>query len=770
MVTAEDDSPASADDIHGHEFDLTAPEAIRQVYETTYERRMQSDKNWQQWYSEHVHILEDVRNASADQLAGSELQERLWEDNPVSSSGACSISTKEVVADQELGRWLAEKAKAPLPDGEERIIALEAVYDELCKRVLRHTRTRTPWLKILRVMATLFPADFSNVVTKYMLRRVGMAMFGKLSKEERNSPARLNARILRRLEEVLGPTDGSPAELARRAEFVWCLWESISSPTGDNPEAPLIFLDDDRRLKGIGVIQDPWNTILDIVEFVSQNRPTRAATVDFILERSPNLKRASAAQYLSRAWNTFGLLRLVEGEVMELTKGGQTLLETEDPNVLIRPFVTKSIGPDLILWELSHSQTMAKDELVESLQSHYSGWTTSRMPTSLLTYGQAFDLWTRTEEGRYALTSRGQKWAARIPEKPHKVTPGTDGGDRPPPPGEEFVPPDLKEILKAFSERPLVFPEAVVKRLHAALHASEGKHFVLLSGLSGTGKTQIALTYADAYHRIGPGQANPYALLVAVQPDWTDPTGLLGYVNPLSEEPSYVSTMCLRFLMKAHASPKVPHFLCLDEMNLARVEHYFAPFLSAMETGGRLVFHQEEDNVDDVPPSIPWPRNLFIFGTVNMDETTHAFSDKVLDRAFTIEFWDVDLSEFEKRFAANKANGGYPEELRGYTIGALKEVSEILRGTHQHFGYRTALEVLGFMQATNEQLPRKEALDHAVFMKVLPKLRGQDTDAMRNVLQRMQRWTAARNLPASEAKLTAMIDELSSTGTTRFWR
>ena len=85
-------------------------------------------------------------------------------------------------------------------------------------------------------------------------------------------------------------------------------------------------------------------------------------------------------------------------------------------------------------------------------------------------------------------------------------------------------------------------------------------------------------------------------------------------------------------------------------MNLARVAYYLAPFLSVMEVDGALVCHQEKENVDDVPPFMPWPRHLFVLGTVNMDETIHAFSDKVLDRAFTIEFWDVDLDAFAGKF------------------------------------------------------------------------------------------------------------------------
>src|SRR5690606_14047711 len=101
----------------------------------------------------------------------------------------------------------------------------------------------------------------------------------------------------------------------------------------------------------------------------------------------------------------------------------------------------------------------------------------------------------------------------------------------------------------------------------------------------------------------------------------------------------------LRLLLDAEAHPDVPYFLVLDEMNLARVEHYFAPFLSAMEStqDPSIQIHAHDERVNGVPPRVRWPNNLRIGGTVNMDETTHPFSDKVLDRAFTLEFWEVDL-------------------------------------------------------------------------------------------------------------------------------
>lgn len=207
-------------------------------------------------------------------------------------------------------------------------------------------------------------------------------------------------------------------------------------------------------------------------------------------------------------------------------------------------------------------------------------------------------------------------------------------------------------------------------------------------------------------------------------------------------------------------------------MNLARVEYYFAPFLSAMETGGPITIHSHEDVIDAVEPSLPWPRNLFIIGTVNMDETTLAFSDKVLDRAYTLEFWEVDLDDFQAKYSA--ANPEYPGELLGEVMQLLREILEVLTPINQHFGYRTAEDVLNFAVAcqreTGDALSRGSVLDQALMMKVLPKLRGQDSVAFRTCLKNLHGLLSQRGYQQCAAKVDALRSDLELTGTCRFWR
>ena len=184
------------------------------------------------------------------------------------------------------------------------------------------------------------------------------------------------------------------------------------------------------------------------------------------------------------------------------------------------------------------------------------------------------------------------------------------------------------------------FPPDVCRQLHLGLWANERRHFAILTGISGSGKTLLARKYGKALTG-----GKPYFCEIPVQPGWTDPSFLLGYPNPLKGD-SYERTRFLELLLNAIGKPNIPHAAILDEMNLSHPEQYLAPVLSAMETGNELELHGREDDFDGVPRFISYPKNLVLIGTVNMDETTMGLSDKVLDRAFTLEFWDIDVDNW----------------------------------------------------------------------------------------------------------------------------
>jgi len=253
--------------------------------------------------------------------------------------------------------------------------------------------------------------------------------------------------------------------------------------------------------------------------------------------------------------------------------------------------------------------------------------------------------------------------------------------------------------------------------------------------------------------------------LIAVRPDWTDARALLGFYNPLTK--TYLSTPTLQLLLRARAEvksateakPPPPFFLIFDEMNLARVEHYFSDFLSAMESGEAIHLHDDPqvEEEEDIPRRIAIPKNVFVIGTVNVDETTYMFSPKVLDRAFVLEFNDVNLKSLADEVDDDRAEptplalvnfeGGLKlrgvathEEWRRFGTLLNGEASALLDTLHatlaienRHFGYRVAREIARFVDLAVEQAGADEAtvraaLDVAVLAKILPKLHGSQAE------------------------------------------
>ncbi|MEX1119099.1 MAG: hypothetical protein WEB60_09955 [Terrimicrobiaceae bacterium] len=239
--------------------------------------------------------------------------------------------------------------------------------------------------------------------------------------------------------------------------------------------------------------------------------------------------------------------------------------------------------------------------------------------------------------------------------------------------------------------------------------------------------------------------------VVAVGADWTSNENILGYPDGLDLK-RYVKTKTLDLILSAIQAPDQPHFLILDEMNLSHVERYFADFLSSLESGEALHLHSDGDSAevrDGIPPRIKLPANLFVIGTVNIDETTYMFSPKVLDRANVIEFraGSTAMSSFLKN----------PKSLDSSQLGAkgrdfsdsllklkgaskltkpetdamseeLMRVFHILEACGSEFGFRVAKEISTFvcihkaLAAGDWEIRR--ALDAQIIQKILPKLHG----------------------------------------------
>lgn len=249
--------------------------------------------------------------------------------------------------------------------------------------------------------------------------------------------------------------------------------------------------------------------------------------------------------------------------------------------------------------------------------------------------------------------------------------------------------------------------------------------------------------------------------VVSVGADWTSSEHVLGYADGLDKN-RYIRSKALDLILRALAEPDLPHFLILDEMNLSHVERYFADVLSSIESGEPLHLHSDRDPEgapamrDGVPGELRLPSNLFVIGTVNVDETTYMFSPKVLDRANVLEFRisGSELKGFLENPAAvefSKLDGGGAEY--GERLISLEERSvlpldaegrmfsaelclffEVLQGANAEFGFRVAKEGASFLYfhkfLTGVGWEFKAAMDAQILQKMLPKLHGS-----RNVLE-----------------------------------
>ncbi|KEY59878.1 McrB family protein [Serratia sp. DD3] len=307
------------------------------------------------------------------------------------------------------------------------------------------------------------------------------------------------------------------------------------------------------------------------------------------------------------------------------------------------------------------------------------------------------------------------------------------------------------------------YPNGEVRRFHAALNFLDHKHFVILSGLSGTGKTQLALKYARAVHGLKNSEdIDPLLFECPIRPEWTDPTGLTGYYDVLTNR--YVVPTFLEAVLVATAHRESPVFVVLDEMNLARIEYYFSDVLSCMETGGSLQLHSnnvplEGSTGTSIRAELPLPTNLFIIGTINVDETTNPISDKVLDRASVIDMSTVDTSGFLTLLATR-----YPNLRTACAISEpkLTEIHEIMQQYGLGFGYRLIEEFVRYHAFNIEhiKIESSDVTDQLLVQKVLVKLRG--AERQRQLLKSLEK--ICEGLPQAQSYIRKLLSDLDDFG------
>ena len=339
-------------------------------------------------------------------------------------------------------------------------------------------------------------------------------------------------------------------------------------------------------------------------------------------------------------------------------------------------------------------------------------------------------------------------------------------------PSVQQQPLSIKHIIDAINSTGLIYDDTIIKRLCFSLLT---KRFVILSGLAGSGKTQLALALA---HSLCENLAEQMCF-VPVGADWTNREPLLGYPNALKGD-EYVrpENGVLDLLIRAQKpeNQEKPFFLILDEMNLSVVERYFADFLSAMEAKNEPIRLWTKDK-DGVPCSVHLGSNVFIIGTINVDETTYMFSPKVLDRANVLEFKisasemntflqtnpDADISKADAKAAAYAEDFVAPHNPAPNPgiNGTLNMFFGELKKANAEFGYRSAHEISRFIgialanDDTATPFSMNQAVDAAIVQKLLPKLHG-SKKKLTPVLKEM--WSFCFDIPASGGSIVALED------------
>ena len=354
------------------------------------------------------------------------------------------------------------------------------------------------------------------------------------------------------------------------------------------------------------------------------------------------------------------------------------------------------------------------------------------------------------------------------------------------------------DILALFNETNLIkktqttsaglFEMSTYDKYLPYLTALRTKPFMLLAGISGTGKSRIVRklaqatnpkTYANEDDRWKDNRPENFEL-IQVKPNWHNSMDVVGYMSNIPA-PHYVFTDFVRFIVKAWQHKDTPYFLCLDEMNLAPVEEYFAEFLSAIES--RALDEKDEYITDPIiapfkefaqdvredmlrqllgeahhtaanplvvqftEKGLTLPPNLMVMGTVNMDETTFSFSRKVLDRAMSIEMNEVNYDDFKEgktelmpllteqnELLVNRPQKACEVQNKidgDRVINYLKAVNALLEGTPFKLGYRAANEAMLYVSAcqdfAGDDFRIEKALDEFTLMKILSRIEGDDS-------------------------------------------
>lgn len=327
---------------------------------------------------------------------------------------------------------------------------------------------------------------------------------------------------------------------------------------------------------------------------------------------------------------------------------------------------------------------------------------------------------------------------AKIPEKsvaPVKETKPVA------PTAEEKEKAFIQRFISRVRQRGFLYDERDLYNFHISAKSSR---LVILAGRSGTGKSGLVRLYGEALG-ITPSQV----AFLPVRPSWMDDGDILGYLdrNRMLYFPS--DTGLAELLVEASRHPEKMYIVCFDEMNLARAEYYFAQFISVLEKKENPALQlynpsleERVYNHSDYPARIPLLDNVLFMGTVNVDESTYHFSDKILDRANVITLHQrkfSDMAQLTRREVAPEVEVSADEyrqfrkdegvvTLSDEELHLLDDLNAALdeRGTSGGIGYRVVSDMSRYLAniPSDSPMSRKEALDMQIVQRVLTKVRG----------------------------------------------
>lgn len=735
--------------------------------------KIESQEGTSNWVTRLNALFTKVQGASLEERSSLAFHQMLWEDNAISGVGMGTVRLEGALEDEEFRSWIAEYSlKAPPSDTQEKAEFYQAFLDGIVSRIKKHAN-RTPWVKIFRVIAAFFPQDFTTITNRWDVGNLHKKIFGK---KKSGNYVLHHIRITEKITELLGECENTPEALSKRIPIAWMIYAELNEESeevsfteeispGEYVLKPLPAI---QRRKGLTSIKGGLGSILNAISFVGEG-VQKEELIDHLKSEFPDYKASSINTMFNILKNEFFVIKQEDNQIV-LTKTGEDLIETSDPEALIPAVISRVLGTDNILVKLKTEGSVNIQDLYELLREVNPGWTTNFAPSALIKWLRDFGLVSVDQQGTHSLTDLGSEWADRIDwepevlvkeESPDEITmplssiTGLNPSDI-----------DINAIAKIITSK-YAFDDKLIASLHFGLWAHTRRHFAIMSGLSGSGKTLLAKSYANELAAQFEGTRKQNTFTLAVQPGWYDPSALFGYVNPLSPD-SYVRPPMLDFILAAVQNPQKPYVLILDEMNLSHPEQYLAPILSAMESGEDLIFHNEGDIFDGVPSRVPYPSNLAIIGTVNMDETTHGISDKVLDRAFTLEFWKINLADYPNWDRAVLSKDEVSKVRR-----CLTELMDALSPVRLHFGWRTVDDVLDYLDLCKAQGRAENiesVLDDVLYARILPKLRGTDSERLTDALKATKDIFSEHNLENCKRKTSDLIADLAEHGTMRFWR